>query len=372
MMDPSQAGALIDDVYAASVDPSRWTGVVESLGRALQAEAGLMMIPASFGATPASFASFGIAFSPEVARYYETIRGKATLTNAAMATGRAPGVFTLDELVPETERSHSDFWRRGLAPLGWTDGLIAVLRLPAEEEGPPVILNYFRRQSGEPMRGGPRALLEALFPHLRRAVGITLAVGSGRALARTLDAFIETLGEPCLMIDNWGVVSARNEAFDRLAGERGEFRLAGGQLTFADRDDQQRLDRWLTAARAGETAPGDFPISVRSGASALFVSLSPMGASEANDMQPRHLVRFVDTGSGVSGNAHRRLRDFFGLTQAEAAVALALGQSQTVDEIAAARGVSVATVRLQIKSALQKTQLHRQGALAALAARLIL
>ena len=56
----------------------------------------------------------------------------------------------------------------------------------------------------------------------------------------------------------------------------------------------------------------------------------------------------------------------FGLTRAEAAVALALADGLTAAEIAERRGASVHTVRNQVKSALAKTESRRQSDLARL------
>jgi AraC-like DNA-binding protein len=46
------------------------------------------------------------------------------------------------------------------------------------------------------------------------------------------------------------------------------------------------------------------------------------------------------------------------LTQAEARVALAITRGESLDEIARARGVTVATVRTQLKSVFSKTRTH--------------
>ena len=60
------------------------------------------------------------------------------------------------------------------------------------------------------------------------------------------------------------------------------------------------------------------------------------------------------------------LRQRFGLTEAEAEVARLLAQGVTLDGIAKTRGVSIGTVRLQLKSIFGKTDVHKQGQLVAL------
>ncbi len=58
------------------------------------------------------------------------------------------------------------------------------------------------------------------------------------------------------------------------------------------------------------------------------------------------------------------------LTSAEAAVAQALASERPVSEIADARGVSIATVRAQLRSIFEKTGVRSQAQLVALVARL--
>jgi len=55
------------------------------------------------------------------------------------------------------------------------------------------------------------------------------------------------------------------------------------------------------------------------------------------------------------------LAQAFGLTAAESAVALALCEGKTLDEHAQALGVSVATVRTQLRAVFDKTQTRRQA-----------
>lgn len=65
----------------------------------------------------------------------------------------------------------------------------------------------------------------------------------------------------------------------------------------------------------------------------------------------------------LPGGARRRLQRLFGLSEAEAQVTVQLAGGATLERIAAARGVSVDTVRAQMRSVFHKTGMHRQGEL---------
>ncbi|WP_128183105.1 helix-turn-helix transcriptional regulator [Paenirhodobacter populi] len=72
-----------------------------------------------------------------------------------------------------------------------------------------------------------------------------------------------------------------------------------------------------------------------------------------------------------AASAAETLMRYLGLTLAESEVALALHSGQTPAEIAAARGVSVHTVRSQTKAVLGKCAVRRQSELVALIGRLV-
>ena len=66
------------------------------------------------------------------------------------------------------------------------------------------------------------------------------------------------------------------------------------------------------------------------------------------------------------------LNQVFGLTRTEARIATYVLCGQTVQELAESTGVSVGTVRSQMKAIFEKTQTHRQAELVGLLTRLAL
>jgi DNA-binding CsgD family transcriptional regulator len=72
------------------------------------------------------------------------------------------------------------------------------------------------------------------------------------------------------------------------------------------------------------------------------------------------------------GPSANTLRSAFGLTRREARVASALATGMRLQDVAAAHGVGMGTVRSQLKSIFMKTGTNRQSELVALLARLLL
>ncbi len=80
-------------------------------------------------------------------------------------------------------------------------------------------------------------------------------------------------------------------------------------------------------------------------------------------------VLLIDRSQAVDG-LQERLMQGFGLSAAEAAIAMALAEGGTLREIAASRGRSVNTLRNQVQTILDKTASHRQANLVRLIERL--
>jgi len=65
----------------------------------------------------------------------------------------------------------------------------------------------------------------------------------------------------------------------------------------------------------------------------------------------------------MAAGVRERLHRLFGLTQAESHITVQLANGASLDHIAQERGVSVDTVRAQVRSIFKKTGIHRQGEL---------
>lgn len=71
----------------------------------------------------------------------------------------------------------------------------------------------------------------------------------------------------------------------------------------------------------------------------------------------------------LAPNLRCRLERLFGLTRTEAELTVRLAQGESSEAIASARGVSVETVRTQLRTVFRKTGTHRQGELVCLVGR---
>ncbi|MBD1549231.1 helix-turn-helix transcriptional regulator [Roseibium aggregatum] len=79
----------------------------------------------------------------------------------------------------------------------------------------------------------------------------------------------------------------------------------------------------------------------------------------------RALLVTISPARDVDPHGHR-LRNRYGLTEAETAISMGIANGKRPDELADERGVSIHTIRNQLKAAMQKTGVSRQSELAVL------
>jgi DNA-binding CsgD family transcriptional regulator len=171
----------------------------------------------------------------------------------------------------------------------------------------------------------------------------------------TLDALDDALA----LHDRLGRQDHANPALRRLAeASDGLARTASGAVLPSDPVTLRMFQRAIAAAAAGTTV--ELAVPRGSGAAPYLVRCTPVPGCTGWTM-----VRIADA-------AARRvpsvgfLRTAFGLTKAEAGLALALCRGVNLNEFAAERGISIHTARTQLRALLSKTRAERQADLVGL------
>lgn len=204
----------------------------------------------------------------------------------------------------------------------------------------------------------PRSWSQAAAPAPERLKGIP-------------DAF-DLIGCACVSLDAAAQVVRMNDAARAHLG-RG-LTLCGRQLVASDRDSNDALQELVRQVLGG-----------RARHEVRFSACATLARPEARPLVV-HACRCAERNGGLVEHSgamliivdpderqepgERIVRQVFGLTGAEARLAVALVRGLELKEIAAANGVAEATIRSQLKSVLAKTGTHRQSQLVALVSRL--
>jgi DNA-binding CsgD family transcriptional regulator len=198
--------------------------------------------------------------------------------------------------------------------------------------------------------------LRRLSPHLKQTVALAEKVGQLEAQTETLSHCIDHFSTGMLVLDHQARVCWVNlRAQQVLQGSR-HLSISGSRLRCGASEDQAKLneiiDSAITCKQAGQRFVGavgacwDNPVQLL--AVPVFTSSTPYIAIYLTGQ---------DSQAELSASEVVKL---FGLTPAEARLAIGLCDGESVNDYAARQGISTGTARIQLKSTFSKLGVNRQ------------
>jgi len=272
-----------------------------------------------------------------------------------------PGVVVASHLLcPDRELVKTEFFNDYLVKTGAFYQFGGCIH---QDEARLALISLLRPRKSGPYGETHRKLLRVLIPHLQRATDIHKSLVDLRRRAGGLATVIEHLSCGIVLLDeNARVVMLNAAARTILAGNNG-LRIGGDKLGAFSPRDQDRLMQIIHGAlgMGGGGAIGGAMALARPRGHPLTLTVFPirLAALEAcvaaalfindPDLFPR-----IDFGN---------LARLYGLTAAERRLAVLFLKGKMLSDAAELLGVSVHTVRSQLKSILHKTGVSRQSEL---------
>ena len=264
------------------------------------------------------------------------------------------GVIEVEDFLPHRELAASDQYPV-MASIGACHGTCIV---------PCVSMRRYElialwRGSDRPRLEEDRAeLLTMLFPHIQNALRIQAALGLFQDRAETAESMLNATSTASFLLSATGRLLHMNAAAQSLALARDGFAERDGRIMPVHLEHKARWSELIAAAGRRDHAGGALMLGRAAGKRPLQVLVSPFHADTPGRpgrvlvlaTEPDRAVNFPDT----------VLRQLYGLTMAETEIANGLLTGFPPEAIAGLRGVSVGTVRSQIKSLLLKTETRRQ------------
>ena len=325
---------LVIDAYAAAADSDHWPAFLAHMRASFGADSATLQIHDLENLAGAIALSSGTDSATEHAynSYYAALNPWVTSAGAALRPGR---VLTSEMVLTPDALERTEFYADFLRPAGLRHSVAAVVQR-SDSTIAFFALQLSRKRGALADEDIER--VERLMPHLTRAVELHRRVGALREQHRALRDTLDLTPWAVLLVDRrWRIVFANRRA---AAIERAT------------------LARVLLAAQSGGGAV------LREEAPPLAVTVAPLAEAnpfDAVDAATRIVV--------VVDPAHERglpeswLREAFGLTPAEARLAMALARGASLDEIAGSTNVRVATLRAHLKRVFSKTGTRRQSEL---------
>lgn len=350
---------LIRDIYASVVDPEGWQFALEALNRAFVSDhvylfsrnGGALAFGAVTGIDPAAGSGHATARGQEL---WEPIDRKIPFGRAVLQ----------DEVIAEALFEVSDFYNELVRPLGGFYGL----NVKQSTTDTSFHLALCRQRRAGAYDEGDAARLNVLLPHLTTAFELHSRFQTHIQQRSGLTVLLGAMQAGALLCDGAGTVLLINARAQTLLEENRGILIADGKIALSNPDRTRKLRNAIEAVGQGSIA--SFRLAIKwSALPQLIVKVLPAASLPGQDSQVRAQVAIFFEESGSTGiDDDRVLMDMFNLTKREAQIASLIAKGRSPDEIGKQLGISVNTVRWNLRSIYGKTGTASQLSLAVLIA----
>ncbi len=358
MLAQSHFATLLSEIYEAAYDFSLWEKLLRNLAATLGGNGAVLGISGEgrrFSAYVAPLTEPAFLTSYNV--YYHKISPLMPRIKALPA-----GSVATDRMVlPRSEFEKSEIYNDWILPQGLCNKLYTVLSSDPDQR---IMIGVHRTQEFDEDQ---IEVCRLLAPHLQRAMAITLKLRRLEAERGGLAEILDQLDDGVILLDAEVRPLFVNRAAESLFAPGRPFRIASGRLLAIRGADTMRLHQ-LVASCSGETvavdAGGRVLLHGPDGSARFPAVVVPTRISMCwlLPYQPVAML-FMKSLPQRTLPAPDYLRGEFGLTTAEAALALEICVGDGLQAAADRRGVSLATARTHLARVFQKTGVGRQAEL---------
>ena len=350
-MDEDQLGALITTIYTSAFEEDGWDRVLASLLAPFHASQVIAQVWGWAQRAPV-FTSSTVEDASANGKYDAYYHSLDPTYPAYLNNPPKHLVFPLAELFKPDWLFTSAFYCDFIKNYDMGQGGHALLDSNAHQLSH---LHVHRPRHAREFSAGELKLLATLRPHLNRSLHIYREMTGLRAKASLFDTALEMVAAT-FMLDPTGWVLALNKNAEALLSGNSPLTVQAGRLTARHPPDNARL-----AAALAPSAPGAPPPELVLRGSAycpgMRLTITPVNGRMAplmSDVNRIEEVAFLVAARTI-GPTMQNLIASYGLTRAEAEVALLLAQGLRATHIAAHRETSTATVNTQLKQIYAKT-----------------
>lgn len=354
MLAEAQIDALLGELYAGVLEPERLDGFLVALGRASGSH--LASMTREDFHDPVRSSAYTVGVSPDELARYARHAGDNIWIQRSLPQLRAGTVHNSDDWVGLDELRRSRYYNEFLRDIDTLHSLAL-----CGEIGPAggTMITLCRSGRTGPYEGPELALLQRVAQHWANASVLRSRLQAAQAPSLST----APLATGVFMLDKRCRLREGNAAAERMLALGWWRKRADGSLepgSSASRATWKRVQR-EAAAGPGAGAPV-FAVHEAGGRRAAYAALHPFGAPCGAADATRYLL-FVRPIKPMRVPDAARLRTLFGLTAAEAALAVALHHTGDLSAAAAALSIGERGARTRLQSLFDKTDCRRQGEL---------
>jgi DNA-binding CsgD family transcriptional regulator len=369
--EPDPLGELVNLVYDAALDQRLWHGLAEKVAHAFDSTSTVVKTHGVNDRVQLLEVTKNLITAPKDHAWAEHWHQNDVWVQRSIALGMSR-VITDGDLLSPAEFEKSGFYQDWNRHLGIYHLVGAVFPVDQHTVG---VLGIHRPKQAGVYGNDDRQRVERFLPHLNRALRIRNRLCEVSLVPRASVDALDKLDTAVVIVDALCRVLHANRLGETILTKASPISVHCGRLTFNDRRLEAELIRRVqaalrTAAGFPETPPPALLI-YREGRLPMSMLVTPLNTKrdQTGATAPAAMVFIKDPEEGAP--AQQTLRDLFGLTRTEAAVATALSNGHDIPGIATSFRISTGTVRSHIKTILTKTGTHRQAQLVALIARTV-
>lgn len=347
---------IVSAIYASAITPENWIVAMADIRRALDAQSAALLLA---DGTSRSLKSGSLP--PEAQKTYLDYYRQIDYVLDAVEEGPVGLIRSGQPLIALKARSEFDAdWMR---PHQMDDGLFVRLT----NGSMPTCFLVAAPKRSEPFDTAERVkLMSALVPHLQQALRTQGHLKDFAQGASDIARAVDSVRHGIAVVGADSVVIHMNSAAERILKCGDGLCIRSGSIEATSASASAELRRSIVAALLEhESSPRDgnsFLCRRPSGKRPYVIHVLPFSPTTDNMSGARALVVLVDPEQQREPSTHL-LRRVYGLTNAEADVALRVLRGDGLKPICEELSLSMATVKTHLQHVFDKTDTHRQAEL---------
>jgi len=359
---------LVAGIYDAALDPASWTGALAGICAFVEGRAAGLVSKDAISKVGMAHHHCGVD------AHYIQIYAETYFQFDPMATlpfFDVGQIVSTADLMPYDEFLKGRFYDEWARPQGFVDAANVVLEKSVTS---CAYLSVIRDQAAGTVDDEMRRRMALIIPHVRRATLIGQAIDLKRYEAATFADALDGLSAGVCLVDAEGRIVHANTTGHAILAAGDILRSVGSRLTVLDPQIDRTLRDIFMAAGQGDAALGIKGIAVPLSSPpaelwlAHILPLTSGARRSAGIAYSAVAAVFVRKASFEAPSGLEIISKRYKLTPSELRVLAALGEVGGIPAVAAALGVSEATVKTHLHKLFIKTGTNRQTELVKLIA----
>lgn len=347
-----------EDLYQAATDDVCFQQLSTTLAEQLDARSGVIHWRFLNDVSEQEISYSGYFSDDQMALFEKNFSNEDLWSHAVTAPGALNRSWNCEELVSSQTFARSRIYNEWIRPMG--DDTFHCLGASLKTDLFVAEIGFHRGRSQSPFDEDHVRALNRELSHLGHVICIRQKLLAGRKAEESLRGACNAVGHAVITMAPEGRVTHHNAAADIMLQAGDAITLKGGFLDAALASDRGRLAAAIQRVGAA-TEPETVSLLIgRIGGGGYYVSVLPDLTGSA-----RQIVLLASCSRISDPNLSSSLRSIYGLSYAEAEIAIVVSEGSSLDAVAAQRRTSVSTIRTQVKAIMAKVGCSRQAELVA-------